>query len=90
MSGSISITMSDGDLSCPVKYLYFCLNREKKKSNSTIPKCRNDVSFAAQVGGENETVQQQPLTNSSQSLALSRGSKVGLAQVGSPMRGTFV
>lgn len=48
MSGSISITMSDGDLSCPVKYLYFCLNQEKKKSNSTIPKCRNDVSFAAQ------------------------------------------
>lgn len=39
---------------------------------------------------ENEIMQQQPLTNSSQPLAVPRGSKVGLAQVGSPMCETSV
>lgn len=70
MIGSISIIMSNGGLSCPIKYLYFCLNQEKKKLSSTIPKCRNNVSFATQVGRENEK-QQQPLQYSSQLLAVS-------------------
>ena len=70
MNGSISIIMSNGDLCCPVKYLYFCLNQEKKKLSSTILKCRNNVSFATQIGRENE-MQQQPLQHSSQPLAVS-------------------
>ncbi|XP_058704799.1 uncharacterized protein LOC131584060 [Poecile atricapillus] len=73
MSGSISIIMSNEDLSCPVNYLYFRLNQEKKKPNSTVLKCRNNVSFATQVGRENEIAQQQqqPLQYSSQPLAIS-------------------
>uniref|UniRef100_A0A8C5U4T4 Neuregulin 2 n=1 Tax=Malurus cyaneus samueli TaxID=2593467 RepID=A0A8C5U4T4_9PASS len=35
-SGSISIIMSNEDLSCPVNYLYFRLNQEKKR-NPTAP-----------------------------------------------------
>lgn len=71
MSGSISIIMSNEDVSCPVNYLYFRLNQEKKKPNSTVLKCRN-VSFATQVGRENEIAQQQqPLQYSSQPLAIS-------------------
>lgn len=78
MSGSISIIMSNGDLSCPVKYLYFCLNQEKKKPNSIVLKCRNNVSFATQVGRGNEIAQQQPLQYSSQLLAISPvGLKLG-------------
>lgn len=73
MSGSISIIMSNEDLSCPVNYLYFRLNQEEKKPNSTVLKCRNNVSFATQVGRENEITQQQqqPLQYSSQPLAIS-------------------
>lgn len=73
MSGSISIIMSNEDLSCPVNYLYFRLNQEEKKPNSTVLKCRNNVSFATQVGKENEITQQQqqPLQYSSQPLAIS-------------------
>lgn len=79
MSGSISIIMSNGDLSCPMKYLYFRLNQEKKKPNSTILKCRNNVSSATQVGREKEIAQQQqPLQYSSQPLAISPvGLKLG-------------
>lgn len=70
--GAFSIIMSNEDLSCPVNYLYFRLNQEKKKPNSTVLKCRNNVSFATQVGRENEIAQQQqPLQYSSQPLAIS-------------------
>lgn len=73
MSGSISIIMSNEDLSCPVNYLYFRLNQEKKKPNSTVLKCRNNVSFATQVGRENKMAQQhqQPFQYSCQPLAIS-------------------
>lgn len=78
--GAFSIIMSNEDLSCPVNYLYFRLNQEKKKPNSTVLKCRNNVSFATQVGRENEIAQQQqPLQYSSQPLAIS---PVGLEGVG--------
>lgn len=62
----------------PCKVLVFLLKSGEKENNSTVLKCRNNVSFATQVGRENEIAQQQPLQYSSQPLAVSPvGLKLG-------------